>query len=171
MHLIYFLTKLHFTLWNAFLDLWKISKLTYLAVWKNRLHLVFVTLISNYGKLTAYELNELKVSLEIMWCQGYCFEYKFVYVPRVGNGKTIVKHRLSSAEVVSPNQHCWHRNNCSRVLNEVKGLLSKSFLVTRQRRGEERNYAVSYSFIHKDNRWEYFVIKCRFVRFSCLAKF
>ena len=53
----------------------------------------------------------------------------------VDNGKNIVKHRLSSGRVISPNERCWHRNNCLRELNEDKSLLSKSILVTRQRKG------------------------------------
>ena len=30
----------------------------------------------------------------------------------VDDGKNIVKHRLSSGEVVLPNQRCWHRTVC-----------------------------------------------------------
>ena len=53
----------------------------------------------------------------------------------VDNGKNIVKHWLSSGEVVSPNQRFWHRSNCLRGFYEYKGLLSKSILVKREREG------------------------------------
>ena len=53
----------------------------------------------------------------------------------VDNGKNIVKHWLSSGEVVSSNQRCWHRNNYLRRFIEDKGLLSTSILVKRQREG------------------------------------
>ena len=47
----------------------------------------------------------------------------------------ILKHRLSSGGVASPNQGCRQRNNCLRGLNEDKGLFSKFILFTRQREG------------------------------------
>ena len=43
----------------------------------------------------------------------------------VESGKTFLKHRLSSGQVLSTNQGRRQRNNCLRVLNEAKGFISK----------------------------------------------
>ena len=47
----------------------------------------------------------------------------------------ILKHRLSSGGVISPNQRCRQRNNYLQALNEDKDFFSKFILVTRQREG------------------------------------
>ena len=47
----------------------------------------------------------------------------------------ILKHRLSSGGVISPNQRCRQRNKYLQGLNEDKDLFSKFILVTRQREG------------------------------------
>ena len=66
-----------------FFDIWRHSKLVYLRVLKNLLHVVFIALISHYGKFTALyklisivlatidESNQVKISREIRRCQGY----------------------------------------------------------------------------------------------------
>ena len=69
-----------------FFDIWRHSNLFYLRVLKNLLHVVFIALISHYGKFALlYELitivlatidtsNQVKISREIMRCQGYLFK-------------------------------------------------------------------------------------------------
>ena len=55
------------------------------------------------------------------------------YLSPVDSGRKILKHRLSSGGVISPNQRCRQRNNCLQGLNEDKDFFSKFILVTRQR--------------------------------------
>ena len=47
-----------------FFDIWRQSELTFLRVFKNVLHIVFIALISYYGKFTAlYRLNSIVLQL------------------------------------------------------------------------------------------------------------
>ena len=106
----------------SFFDIWRHSKLFYLRVLKNLPDVVFINVIGHYGKFTALyklisivlatidESNQVKISREIMGCQGYffknCFEDEVVNFSPVDKGKNLVKHRLSVRELVSPNQRC-----------------------------------------------------------------
>ena len=132
----------------SFFDLCGHSKLTYLRVLKKQIRVVFIALISHYGRFTAlYKLIWLFINWRIKssknlprdhavpgLCFKNCSEDEVVCLPPVNSGKNIVKHRLSSGGV-SPNQRGWQRNNCLQGLNEKKGLFSKFILVTRQREG------------------------------------
>ena len=130
-----------------FFYLWGHSKLTYLRALKDLLCIVFMTLISHYGKFTA--LHKLIVcnwqikssknfqrdhAVPGLFLKSYS-EDKVAYLSRVDSGKLIVKNRLSSKGVTSPNQCCWQRHSCLRGLNDNKGLFSKFILLTSQSDG------------------------------------
>ena len=84
----------------------------------------------------------------------------------------ILKHRLSSGVVASPNQCCRQRNICLWALNEDKGFFSKFILVTRQRVRKETMQCHKVSPAKTfNNRLLHFVIEYRCVGLSCLAKF
>ena len=86
----------------------------------------------------------------------------------------ILKHLLSSGEAVSPNQGSRQRNNCLQGLNEDKGFFSKCILVTRQAKRVRRETIQCHTVSRAktfNSRLQYFVIECRCVGFSCLAKF
>ena len=66
---------------------------------------------------------------------GITFFFLQNHLSPVDSGRKILKHRLSSRGVVSPNQRCRQRNNCLRGLNEDKGFFSKLIFVTMQKEG------------------------------------
>ena len=79
-------------------------------------------LMQRYYKLSKIEKNGMI---------GIFFFCKIVCLQLIVEEK-ILKHRLSSGGVVSPNQRCRQRNNCLRGLNQDEGFISKFVLVTRQ---------------------------------------
>ena len=132
--------------------MWRHLELIYLRVLKNQLHVVFIALISHHGKFTALYKSILiaqnwRIKSSKNWRIKSCKNWRikssknfalktrlFICLPLTVE-KNIVKHRLIPGEVVSPNQRCWHRDNCLRGFNKDKDLLSKSILVTRQVKG------------------------------------
>ena len=120
----------------SFCDMWRHSELIYLRVLKNLLHVVFIALISHHGKFTAlYKSILIAQNWRIKSSKNFALKTRlFICLPLTVE-KNIVKHRLIPGEVVSPNQRCWHRNNCLRGFNKEKDLLIKSILVTRHRKG------------------------------------
>ena len=91
---------------------------------------------------------------------------------QVDNGKNILKYRLSSEKVVSPSQRCWYGNNCLQEFYKDKGLLDKSILVKREREGcGKKRYHTGLPKKTFNNRWQYFVIECGCVGFTCFTKF
>ena len=54
---------------------------------------------------------------------GILFFFLKNYLSQVDSGRKILKNRLSSGGIVSPNQGSRQRNNCLQGLNGDKGLL------------------------------------------------
>ena len=124
--------------------MWRHLELIYLRVLKNQLHVVFIALISHHGKFTALYKSILiaqnwRIKSSKNWpiksSKNFALKTRLFTCLPLTVGKNIVKHRLIPGEVVSPNQRCWHRDNCLRGFNKDKDLLSKSILVTRQVKG------------------------------------
>ena len=155
-------------------------KLFYLRVLKNLLHVVFIALISHYWKLRAlYKLisivlatidksNQVKISRKIKRCQGYFL--KNALRTRLLIFPQFIIEKIFEASIKC-RRICFTKSTLLiECLNEDKDLLSKSW---GRGNGEKETVQCHTGLPTKtfNNRWQYFVIECRCLGFSCLSKF